>query len=42
MDHSASVYVIDKGQQWRAQLMYGSAIDDLVSDIRYLIRSGGY
>lgn len=42
MDHSASVYVIDKNMQWRAQLSYGSAIDDLVSDIRYLLRSGGY
>lgn len=42
MDHSASIYVIDKKQQWRAQLMYGSAIDDMVSDIRYLLRTGGY
>ena len=41
MDHSASIYVIDKGQQWRAQLMYGSAIDDIVSDVRYVMRLGG-
>jgi protein SCO1/2 len=41
MDHSASVYVIDQGGNWRAMISHGSPIDDVVSDLRYLIRTGG-
>lgn len=41
MDHTASVYVIDQKGQWRAMLSHGSAVDDVVSDLRYLLRTGG-
>ncbi|GAB4126322.1 MAG: SCO family protein [Roseiflexaceae bacterium] len=41
MDHSASVYVIDQAGRWRGLISHGAAIDDVVSDLQYLIRTGG-
>jgi protein SCO1 len=40
MDHSAYTYLIDTKGQLRVLLAYGSSIDDMTSDIRYLINEG--
>jgi protein SCO1/2 len=41
IDHSASVYVVDQAGRWRALISNGAAVADIVSDLRYLVRSGG-
>jgi protein SCO1/2 len=41
IDHSSFVYVIDQAGTWRALFSHGAAIDDMVSDVRYLVRNGG-
>lgn len=41
MDHTSSIYVIDLQGRWRALLPYGSPIDDMVGDLRFLLREGG-
>lgn len=40
IDHSSFVYVIDQSGKWRALFNHGAAIDDMVSDLRYLVRQG--
>lgn len=39
MDHTGSVYVIDPQGRWRALFSHGAPVDDIVSDLRYLLRS---
>jgi protein SCO1/2 len=39
MDHTASVFVIDQQGRWRALIGNGSAVDDIASDLRYLLSS---
>lgn len=39
MDHSAYVYLIDKAGNWRALLDYGATVDDIASDVRYLVHN---
>jgi protein SCO1/2 len=41
VDHTASVYVIDQAGRWRAMISNGSPVEDIVSDLRYMLRSGG-
>jgi protein SCO1/2 len=41
VDHTASVYVIDQAGRWRGLISNGSPVEDIVSDLRYLLRSGG-
>lgn len=41
MDHTASVYIIDQKGNWRGMISHGAPIDDIVSDLQYLIRTGG-
>jgi protein SCO1/2 len=38
IDHSAFLYAIDKAGNWRLLFPYGSNIDDIVADVRYLTR----
>ena len=40
MDHSAFTYLIDAKGDLRVLFAYGSTIDDMTSDIRYLIKQG--
>lgn len=39
VDHTTFVYAIDRRQQWRVLFSPDSKIDDMVSDVRYLVRS---
>lgn len=39
MDHTSHTYVIDPRGQLRELMPYGSRIDDIVSDVEYLLRS---
>lgn len=41
IDHSPFIYVIDQQGIMRELLQDGIPIDDMVSDIRYLVRNGG-
>ncbi|HEU4323997.1 MAG TPA: SCO family protein [Roseiflexaceae bacterium] len=38
MDHSAFTYVIDKAGRWRLLFSHGALVDDMVSDLRHLVR----
>lgn len=38
MDHTAAIYVIDPQGRWRALLPYGTPVDDIVSDLRFLLQ----
>ena len=37
--HSSYVYVIDRSGNWREVFDYGTAVEDIVSDVQYLVRS---
>jgi protein SCO1/2 len=39
MDHSAFVYVIDQQGYWRALFSPGSTMEDMLNDVRYLVRN---
>ncbi len=41
IDHSAFVHVIDQSGRWREQIPFGASAEDIASDVRQLIRSGG-
>ncbi|KPV54734.1 electron transporter SenC [Kouleothrix aurantiaca] len=41
VDHSSYIYVIDQSGRWRLLLRYGTPIEDVASDIRYLVRNEG-
>lgn len=41
MDHSSLIYVIDQAGRWREQFPFGTAVEDVVGDVRHLIRTGG-
>lgn len=41
IDHSTFIYVIDPAGRWRVLFPHGMALDDMVSDLRYLVRRGG-
>ncbi|GAB4203434.1 MAG: SCO family protein [Roseiflexaceae bacterium] len=38
IDHSGYLYVIDRDGRWRSFFHVGSSLDDMVSDLRYLVR----
>lgn len=38
IDHSTWTYVIDKAGRWREVLAYGTAVEDIVADLRALAR----
>ncbi|NWG21990.1 MAG: SCO family protein [Chloroflexi bacterium] len=40
IDHSTFIYVIDAAGRWRVLFPHGAAVDDIVSDLRYLVRRG--
>lgn len=40
MDHSAFTYVIDRSGNYRMLFPYNTSIDEIVSDLRYLIQQG--
>lgn len=40
MDHSAFIYVIDQAGRWRERFNPMHTVDDIVSDLRYLMRNG--
>jgi protein SCO1/2 len=39
MDHSAFVYVIDQQGYWRALFSPGSTMENILNDVRYLVRN---
>ncbi|MCS6841903.1 MAG: SCO family protein [Roseiflexus sp.] len=41
IDHSTFIYVIDAAGRWRLLFAHGMPVDDIVSDLRYLVRHGG-
>ncbi len=41
IDHSTFIYVIDSAGRWRLLFTHGMPVDDIVSDLRYLVRRGG-
>jgi protein SCO1/2 len=41
IDHSTFTYVIDKAGRWREVLAYGTAVEDIVADLRALARERG-
>lgn len=41
IDHSTFIYVIDAAGRWRLLFTHGMPVDDIVSDLRYLVRRGG-
>jgi protein SCO1/2 len=41
MDHTAHTYVIDQQGRLRSLLQYGAPVEDIVSDVRYLVKNGG-
>ncbi len=41
IDHSSYIYIIDPQGNWREIFPYGSLPEDIASDVRELIRSGG-
>ncbi|MGQ9550194.1 MAG: SCO family protein [Roseiflexus sp.] len=41
IDHSTFIYVIDAAGRWRLLFIHGMPVDDIVSDLRYLVRQGG-
>lgn len=41
IDHSTFIYVIDASGRWRLLFTHGMPVDDIVSDLRYLVRRGG-
>jgi protein SCO1 len=41
VDHSSYTYVIDQSGRWRLLLRSGTPIEDVISDIRYLVRNEG-
>ncbi len=38
VDHSAFVYIIDRNGNWRETFSFGAPVDDMVEDVRYLLR----
>lgn len=36
-----NTYVIDQSGRWRLLLRYGTLIEDIASDVRYLVRNEG-
>ncbi|GAB4193223.1 MAG: SCO family protein [Roseiflexaceae bacterium] len=38
IDHTAFTFVIDKAGRWRLLFSHGAPVDDMVSDLRYLVR----
>lgn len=41
VDHSARVYLVDKAGNLRVTYAYGTPVDDLVSDVRFLLKETG-
>ncbi|MDQ2996153.1 MAG: SCO family protein [Chloroflexota bacterium] len=41
VDHSFYIYVIDQDGRWRLLLRYSTPIEDVASDVRYLVRNEG-
>jgi protein SCO1/2 len=40
MDHSSFIYVIDQQGKWCELFSHGAAVDDIASDLRYLVKNG--
>ncbi|MEM8530582.1 MAG: SCO family protein [Chloroflexota bacterium] len=40
MDHTASIYTVDRDGMWRVMFPYGMPVEDITSDVEYLI--GGW
>lgn len=39
VDHSGYVYLIDRDGNWRSVLPFGTTIDEIASDVKYLVRN---